>query len=79
MERQTNLDRLFTVTEVAKYLRLSKSQVYLMIAQRKLPYIRLSERRIAIKETDLKKWVEANCIKIAMPDGRNATFHVFKT
>lgn len=78
MEQQTNLDRLFTVTEVARYLRLSKSQVYLMIAQRKLPYIRLSERRIVVRETDLKKWVEANCIKVTTPDGKISLFHAFK-
>lgn len=47
------LPQLFTIGEVASYLRMSKSQVYLMIAKKKLPHIRLSERRIVVSEEDL--------------------------
>jgi excisionase family DNA binding protein len=53
-----NLDRLYTVPEVAKYLRISKSQAYILIQKKKLPYIRVSERRIVVRECDLKKWIE---------------------
>jgi excisionase family DNA binding protein len=52
------LERLMTVTEVADYLRLSKSQVYAMISQRKLPCIRISERRVVVSEKDLLEWVQ---------------------
>lgn len=55
---ETNLDRLYTVAEVSKYLRLSKSQVYYMIARKELPHLRLSERRVVVRETDLKKWLD---------------------
>jgi excisionase family DNA binding protein len=51
------LENLLTVSEVADYLRLSKSQVYAMISQRKLPCIRLSERRVVVSEKDLLVWV----------------------
>ena len=51
-------DRMLTVSEVAKYLRLSKSQVYLMVQKKKLPYIRLSERRIVVRKKDLEQWID---------------------
>ena len=51
-------DQFYTVSEVANILRLSKSQVYLMIQKKKLPYIRLSERRIVVRESDLERWIE---------------------
>jgi len=37
---------------------MSKSQVYLMVAKKKLPYIRLSERRIVVSEDDLMAFIE---------------------
>ncbi len=53
------MDQMLTVPEAAKYLRMSRTQVYLMIQQRRIPHIRLSERRVVIRVTDLEKWVEA--------------------
>jgi len=52
------LPKLLTIAEVASYLRMSKSQVYLMVAKKKLPYIRLSERRIVVSEDDLMAFIE---------------------
>jgi len=52
------LPRLLTISEVASYLRMSKSQVYTMVAKKKIPYIRLSERRIVVSEEDLVAFVQ---------------------
>ena len=52
------LPRLLTIKEVAKYLRMSRSQVYTMVAKKKLPYIRLSERRIVVSEEDLAAFIQ---------------------
>lgn len=52
------LPRLYTVSEVAKYLRLSRSQVYAMIQKNELPIIRVSERRIVVSESDLVAWIQ---------------------
>lgn len=52
------LPRLLTIGEVANYLRMSKSQVYQMVAKKKLPYIRLSERRIVVSEDDLVAFIQ---------------------
>jgi len=52
------MDQMLTVPEAAKYLRMSRAQVYFLIQQRKIPHIRLSERRVVIRVSDLEKWVE---------------------
>ena len=52
------LPRLYTVAEVARYLRLSRSQVYAMISKNELPIIRVSERRIVVSESDLVAWIQ---------------------
>ena len=57
MENQI-LDRLYTVREVAEYLRISKSQAYYLVARKEIPSIKVSERRVVIREADLKKWLE---------------------
>lgn len=59
----TTLDRLLTVPEAAKFLRISKSQLYLLIEQKRIPHIRLSERRVVIRESDLKLWIEKKAVK----------------
>jgi excisionase family DNA binding protein len=55
---ENHLERLLTVAEVAEYLRLSKAQVYAMIARKEIPAIRISERRIVVSENDLVRWVQ---------------------
>lgn len=59
----TTLDRLLTVPEAAKFLRISKSQLYLLIEQKRIPHIRLTERRVVIRESDLKLWIEKRAVK----------------
>ena len=50
--------RLLTVAEAAEYLRLSNASVYNLIKQKKLPCIRVSERRIVVMEKDLLAYVQ---------------------
>jgi excisionase family DNA binding protein len=57
-EMDAKLPRLFTVNEVARYLRLSKSQVYTLIQRNEIPHFRVSERRIVVSESDLKTWIQ---------------------
>lgn len=56
-------DQLLTVPEAAKYLRISKSQLYLLVQRKKIPYVRLTEKRIVIRESELSKWIEKNTIR----------------
>lgn len=51
-------DRLLTVEEVSEYLMLAKSQVYRMTQKKQIPFIRLRERRVVIRESDLQALLE---------------------
>jgi excisionase family DNA binding protein len=50
--------KLLTISEAAEILRISKSQLYSMVARKQIPVIRISERRIVIAETDLETFIE---------------------
>lgn len=52
------MEPILTVPEAARYLRISKAQVYFMIQKKQIPHIRLSERRVVIRLADLEAWVE---------------------
>jgi excisionase family DNA binding protein len=54
-------DTIYTIPEVAKYLKLSRSKVYLLVTQGQIPYVRIG-RNVRIRETDLKMWIEANSV-----------------
>jgi excisionase family DNA binding protein len=56
------IERLLTVTEAAKLLRISKSQLYLLIEQRRIPHIRLTQKRVVIRETDLISWLQKHLV-----------------
>lgn len=59
------MDQMLTVPEAARYLRMSRAQVYMMIQQKKIPCIRLSERRVVIRVPDLEQWLEGRKQKVA--------------
>jgi excisionase family DNA binding protein len=63
----TGLEPIMTVPQAARYLKLSKSQLYLLIQKRKIPHIRLTERRIVILEKDLKKFLERSRVDVTHP------------
>ena len=50
-------EMIYTIPEVAKYLKMSKSKVYDLVQRGKIPHIRI-ERSVRIKETALKAWLE---------------------
>lgn len=58
------MDDLLTVKEVAIYLRLSRSQIYAMVAKKQIPHTRLSKKRLAIRKADLQKWLEKNSLQL---------------
>ena len=55
-------DRILTVPEVAKMLKLSKAKVYAMVQRSEIPHIRL-ERNVRIWEKDLLKYLEKQTIR----------------
>jgi excisionase family DNA binding protein len=54
-------DQILTIPEVAKYLKVSRSKVYSLVARRTLPYVKMG-RNVRIRESDLRVWIEANLV-----------------
>ena len=62
-------EKIYTVPEVAQYLKLSKSKVYRLVQMGRIPYVRIG-RNVRIRESDLVKWIDANYIPVKMPVGQ---------
>ncbi len=52
-------NEILTIPEVARYLKLSKSKVYGLVATGEIPHIRIG-RNVRIREADLEKWLETS-------------------
>ena len=50
-------EMIFTIPEVAAYLKLSKSKVYHLVQTGQIPHIRIG-KNVRVKEGDLNKWIE---------------------
>ena len=53
------METIYTVTEVAEYLKISKSKLYRLVQTGRLPYIKIG-RNVRILESDLLEWIEEN-------------------
>lgn len=51
------LNDLYTVKELSQWLRLSKSQVYTLVAEKKIPYFKIGGKLLFDKEK-IKNWLE---------------------
>lgn len=56
------METLLTAREVAQYLKLSKSKVYYLIAQKEIPHVRIGKRNVRIRQTDLQVWLEKSSV-----------------
>lgn len=50
-------DRVFTIPEVAAYLKISKSKIYNLVSQKQIPHLKVG-RNVRIREADLQKWLD---------------------
>ena len=57
-----NLDKVMTIPEVAEYLKISKSKIYYLVTQKKIPHIKI-QRNVRVFESDLKEWLKSNSVK----------------
>lgn len=64
-------EQLYTIPEVAKYLKMSKSKVYAMVQRGTIPHIRIG-KNVRIRDTDLTKWLEKH------QEGETVTPRMFK-
>ena len=61
------LDPIYTVPEVAEYLKISESKIYYMVKREEIPHMRIG-RNVRIRETDLKKWMEKQTYQPKLPN-----------
>lgn len=50
-------ESIYTIPEVAQYLKLSKSKVYHLVQTGQLPHIRIG-KNVRVKESELHKWID---------------------
>ena len=65
-------DKVFTIPEVAAYLKISKSKIYYLVSRNEIPHLKLG-RNVRIRESDLQKWLELQIEKVS------TTFQHFAT
>ena len=51
------MDEIYTIPEVARYLKLSKSKVYSLVQTGEMPHLKIG-RNVRIRETELRQWIE---------------------
>lgn len=56
-------DRVFTIPEVAAYLKISKSKIYYLVARKEIPHLKVG-RNVRIRESDLQNWLELQVEKV---------------
>lgn len=49
-------EQIYTVPEVARYLKISKSKIYYLVARKEIAHLKIG-RNIRIRQTDLEKWM----------------------
>ncbi len=50
-------DTIYTIPEVARYLKMSRSKVYTLVTQKKIPFIRIG-KNVRIRQSDLETWLK---------------------
>ncbi len=50
-------DPILTIPEVARYLKMSKSKVYSLVAREEIPHLKIG-RCVRICRKDLQAWIE---------------------
>ena len=51
------METIYTIPEVAEYLKMSKSKVYDLVKKKKIPFIKIG-RNVRIRQSDLLDWLE---------------------
>jgi len=57
MAEARNLDEIFTIPEVAEYLKMSKSKIYNLVQRNEIPSIKIG-RNVRIRQSELETWLD---------------------
>jgi len=50
-------DQIYTIPEVAAYLKISKSKIYYLVSKKEIPHLKIG-RNVRIRRMDLQMWME---------------------
>ena len=53
------METIYTVSEVAKALKISRSKIYLLIQRKEIPHLKIG-RNVRITESQLQEWIQNN-------------------
>jgi excisionase family DNA binding protein len=59
-------DSIYTIPEVARYLKLSRSKVYALVQCGQLPHVRIG-KNVRVLERDLQAWLTQNSVGQTRP------------
>jgi excisionase family DNA binding protein len=59
---ETRMERVYTVPEVAEYLKISRSKMYYLVQRGSVPHIRIG-RNLRITESQLIEWLKEKTVK----------------
>lgn len=62
-------ETIYTIPEVAKYLKLSRSKVYYMVQRGTIPHVRIG-KNVRITERDLRAWLDENSVGRLAPQSQ---------
>ena len=51
------MEKIYTVPEVARYLKMSPSKVYNLVQTNEIPHLKIG-RNVRIKQSDLDRWLD---------------------
>ena len=51
------METIYTIPEVAEYLKMSRSKVYALVKKGRIPFIKIG-KNVRIRQSDLMNWLE---------------------
>jgi excisionase family DNA binding protein len=65
MNKSTSLfeDEIWTVPQVATYLKLSRAKTYYLLSRKQLPHIRIG-KNVRVRKSDLMRWLDEKLEKV---------------
>ena len=68
-----NFRPLMTVSDLAKYLAVSKSMIYKLVEEEEIPYIKIG-KSLRFKREDIETWIESKRFKPTVPGVASTRF-----
>ena len=59
---QTITSDYYTIDELSDFLKLSKSHIYTLTSQKKIPHIKLLNKKILFDKAEIKSWLNSKSV-----------------